>query len=62
LVPRTRLAANAALVALIPVALVSPILVLLALTSAVVVAVAWSSSRTHTSAVAVLGEDRLAAY
>ena len=61
-VPRARLAAMGALVALIPVAIVSSTLVLLVLASAVVVAVAWSSSRMHTSAVAGLGEDRLAAY
>jgi low temperature requirement protein LtrA len=61
-VPRARLAAMVALVALIPIAIVSPTLVLLALTSAVVVAVAWSSSRTHTSTVAGLEENRVAAY
>jgi low temperature requirement protein LtrA len=50
-VPRARLAAIAALIALIPIAIVSTTLVLLALTSAVVVAVAWSRSRTQTAAV-----------
>ncbi len=61
-VPRARLAAMGALVALIPVAIVSSTLVLLALASAVVVVVAWSSSRTHTSVAAGFGEDRLAGY
>jgi low temperature requirement protein LtrA len=46
-VPRARLAPIGALLALIPVAIVSTTLVLLALTSAVVVAAAWSSSRTQ---------------
>jgi low temperature requirement protein LtrA len=50
-VPRGRLAAIAALIALIPIAIVSTTLVLLALTSAVVVAGAWSSSRPQTAAV-----------
>lgn len=57
-VPRARLAALGALIALIPVAIVSTTLVLLALTSVVVVAAAWSSSRTQTLAVDGLGEDR----
>jgi low temperature requirement protein LtrA len=62
LVPRARLAAIGALAALIPVAIVSTTLLLLALTSAVVVSAAWSSSRTHTSAVGGVVEDRLAGF
>jgi low temperature requirement protein LtrA len=48
-VPRSRLAAIGALVALIPVAVVSTVLVLLALTTTVLLAAAWFGSRARTA-------------